>query len=226
MTRLTKFPSASIAAIAGDSYDTTCHLRIESIERFKGPRTEALSELESLVGRDEQVLIACHNEGERARLAELLSEPGRTLAGRVELCLGHVTRGFRLVSEGIIVLSDQELFGRTELRRESRRRTYETRAIDSFLELSEGDLVVHLTNGIGIYRGMELLDKGGQKEEHLILEFRRRRADVVPISLIDLVQKYVGASKSSPQLSKLGSDDVGQEKRARGRRPCSTWPAT
>lgn len=164
MTRLTKFPSASIAAIAGDSYDTTCHLRIESIERFQGPRTEALSELEALVGRDEQVLIACHNEGERARLAELLSEPGRTLAGRVELCLGHVTRGFRLVSEGILVLSDQELFGRTELRRDSRRRTYETRAIDSFLELSEGDLVVHLTNGIGIYRGMQLLDKGCRRK--------------------------------------------------------------
>jgi transcription-repair coupling factor (superfamily II helicase) len=205
MARLTQFPSVTIAAIAGDSYDTTCHLRIESIERLQGPRTEALSELESLVGRDEQVLIACHNEGERARLAELLSEPGRSLAGRVELCLGHVTRGFRLVSEGILVLSDQELFGRTELRREARRRTYETRAIDSFLELSEGDLVVHLTNGIGIYRGMQLLDKGVQKEEHLILEFADAVRLFVPISLIDLVQKYVGASKSSPQLSKLGT---------------------
>ncbi len=212
MARLTQFPSVAIAAIAGDSYDTTCHLRIESIERFQGPRTEALSELESLVGRDEQVLIACHNEGERARLAELLSEPGRSLAGRVELCLGHVTRGFRLVSEGILVLSDQELFGRTELRRESRRRTYETRAIDSFLELSEGDLVVHLTNGIGIYRGMQLLDKGSQKEEHLVLEFADALRLFVPVSLIDLVQKYVGASKSAPQLSKLGTTTWAKKK--------------
>ncbi len=205
MTRLTQFPSVTIAAIAGDSFDTTCHLRIESIERFQGPRTEALSELESLVGRDEQVLIACHNEGERARLAELLAEPGRSLAGRVELCIGHVTRGFRLVSEGILVLSDQELFGRTELRREARRRTYETRAIDSFLELSEGDLVVHLTHGIAAYRGMQLLDKGVQKEEHLILEFADAVRMFVPVSLIDLVQKYIGASKSTPQLSKLGT---------------------
>jgi transcription-repair coupling factor (superfamily II helicase) len=205
LERLTKFPSLTVAAIAGDSYDTTCHLRVESIERFSGPRTEALAELESVVGRDEQVLIACHNEGERTRLAELLAEPGRTLGGRVELCIGHVTHGFRLVAEGLIVLSDQELFGRTELRREARRRTYETRAIDTFLELSEGDLVVHLTNGIGIYRGMELLDKGDQKEEHLILEFADNVRVYVPISLIYLVQKYIGASKSSPQLSKLGS---------------------
>jgi transcription-repair coupling factor (superfamily II helicase) len=205
MERLTKFPSVTIAAIAGDSFDTTCHLRVESIERFTGPRTEALAELESVVGRDEQVLIACHNDGERTRLAELLAEPGRTLEGRVELCIGHVTHGFRLVSEGLIVLSDQELFGRTEIRREARRRTYETRAIDTFLELSEGDLVVHLTNGIGIYRGMELLDKGDQKEEHLILEFADAVRVFVPVSLIYLVQKYIGASKSAPQLSKLGS---------------------
>ncbi|HXY33510.1 MAG TPA: transcription-repair coupling factor, partial [Planctomycetaceae bacterium] len=205
MERLVKFPSVSIAAIAGDSFDTTCHLRVESIERFTGPRTEALSELESVVGRDEQVLIACHNDGERARLSELLAEPGRTLGGRVELCIGHVTRGFRLVSEGLIVLSDQELFGRTEIRREARRRTYETRAIDTFLELSEGDLIVHLTNGIGVYRGMELLDKGEQKEEHLILEFADSVRVFVPVSLIYLVQKYIGASKSAPQLSKLGS---------------------
>ncbi len=205
LERLTKFPSLTVAAIAGDSYDTTCHLRVESIERFSGPRTEALAELESVVGRDEQVLIACHNDGERTRLAELLAEPGRTLGGRVELCIGRVTHGFRLVAEGLIVLSDQELFGRTELRREARRRTYETRAIDTFLELSEGDLVVHLTNGIGIYRGMELLDKGDQKEEHLILEFADNVRVYVPISLIYLVQKYIGASKSSPQLSKLGS---------------------
>ena len=177
------------------------------------------------MGRDEQVLIACHNEGERARLAELLAEPGRTLGGRVELCLGHVTRGFRLVSEGILVLSDQELFGRTELRREARRRTYETRAIDSFLELSEGDLVVHLTNGIGIYRGMQLLDKGAQKEEHLILEFADAVRLFVPISLIDLVQKYVGASKSTPQLSKLGTTTWAKKKERVATR-CSTWPAT
>jgi transcription-repair coupling factor (superfamily II helicase) len=212
MTRLTQFPSVTIAAIAGDSFDTTCHLRIESIERLQGPRTEALSELESLVGRDEQVLIACHNEGERARLAELLAEPGRSLAGRVELCIGHVTRGFRLVSEGILVLSDQELFGRTELRREARRRTYETRAIDSFLELSEGDLVVHLTHGIAAYRGMKLLDKGVQKEEHLILEFADGVRMFVPVSLIDLVQKYIGASKSTPQLSKLGTTTWAKKK--------------
>ena len=128
--------------------------------------------------------------------------------------------------KGILVLSDQELFGRTELRREARRRTYETRAIDSFLELSEGDLVVHLTNGIGIYRGMQLLDKGVQKEEHLILEFADAVRLFVPISLIDLVQKYIGASKSALRSFPSWERRRGPRKRSAWPTRCSTWPAT
>ena len=46
-------------------------------------------------------------------------------------------------------------------------RRHLSRAIDSFLDLHEGDLVVHLSHGIARYRGMKLLEKSGQVEEHL-----------------------------------------------------------
>ena len=39
------------------------------------------------------------------------------------------------------------------------RRRLESRAIDSFLDLAEGDLVVHLSHGIARYRGMQVLEK-------------------------------------------------------------------
>ena len=63
---------------------------------------------------------------------------------RVRLCVGTVTRGFRLVPERLVVVGDHELFGRTEVRRVARRRQNESRAIDSFLDLEIGDLVVHV----------------------------------------------------------------------------------
>ena len=40
------------------------------------------------------------------------------------------------------------------------RRRLESRAIDSFLDLAEGDLVVHVSHGIARYRGMQVLEKG------------------------------------------------------------------
>jgi transcription-repair coupling factor (superfamily II helicase) len=123
---------------------------------------------------------------------------------RVHLCVGHVARGFRLVAEKIVVLSDNELFARTELQRAPRKKRIESRAIDSFLDLAVNDLVVHLSHGIARFRGMELQKKDNVLDECLVLEFADRVKMYVPISLIHLVQKYVGGAKASPELSKIG----------------------
>ena len=81
-----------------------------------------LHELAGVVARDERVLLSCHNEAEKARLTELLTESAVNIGEDVQLCVGRVHRGFRWVGERLIVLSDHELFGRTELRRTVRRR--------------------------------------------------------------------------------------------------------
>src|SRR5207249_2167937 len=70
--------------------------------------------------------------------------------------------------------------------------------------LQEGDLVVHVSHGIARYRGMQVIDKNGQSEEHLILEFRDATRVYVPASKIELVQKYVGGAHADPELSKFG----------------------
>jgi len=237
LKRVAERPYVQVAAMSVVGLDVVCHLQTESVERFAGPKSAVLEELANVVAADEQVLIACHNEGERERLSELLAEQGTELADRVTLCVGRVAHGFRLafqpkpeaqakgngrtpslalqasngeshevlVAERVLVISDHELFGRTELRQVGKRkRKLETRAIDSFLDLRKGDLVVHLTHGIGRFRGMERLKKGEHEEEHLGIEFRDGIRVHVPVSLIHLVQKYVGAAKAAPQLSKLG----------------------
>jgi transcription-repair coupling factor (superfamily II helicase) len=215
--RCIDFPTITIAAISGESAETVCHLKTESVERFDVPAPEVIGELAKVVGRDEQVLIACHNSGERERLTELLSETDLPKTGRVVLCEGHVLHGFRLVSDRLIVISDHELFGRRDIRRtgpKTRKASVESRAIDSFLELSEGHLVVHLTKGIARYRGMQMLGEGDRQEEHLVLEFRDGVKLFVPASLIHLVQKYVGGAKSTPTLSKIGSNSWEHRKQA------------
>lgn len=209
----TRRPTVFLAGIGATGYQQACHLRVTSIDRFSRPKQEALKELAETLHPEEHVLIACHNEGSRERLTELLAEQSDVLGGRVQVCLGHVSRGFRLVSDNLVVLSDNELFGRTEVVRTPRKKAkLETRAIDSFLDLTEGDLIVHLSHGIGRYRGMKLLDKEGQQEEHMDLEFREGVHLFVPVSLIHLVQKYVGGGKHAPELSKVGGTGWAKKK--------------
>ena len=220
LARCTKRPSVTLARIGASSFETTGRLRVEAVEKFTGPKGQALEQLASVLGQGERALIACHNQGERKRLAELIAEvdeaprnaearPGLGVTGplseRVTLCVGEFSAGFRLVDHGLLVLTDHELFGRAGVRSGGPRRPAESRAIDNFLDLSDGDLIVHLTNGIGRFRGLKVLDQRGQREEHLELEFAGGVRVFVPASLIHLVQKYVGASKAAPKLSKLGT---------------------
>ncbi|MFO0867188.1 MAG: transcription-repair coupling factor, partial [Gemmataceae bacterium] len=113
---------------------------------------------------------------------------------------------------GLVVLGDHELFRRDQAHGVLPRRRIESRAIDSFLDLAEDDLVVHLSHGIARFRGMHLLEKNRQSEEHLILEFAAGTKVYVPASKVDLVQKYVGGSKADPELSKLGGTSWAKKK--------------
>ncbi|MCA9065684.1 MAG: transcription-repair coupling factor, partial [Planctomycetaceae bacterium] len=109
------------------------------------------------------------------------------------------------LSPPTVVLSDHELFSRLATRTTTRKKQRtDTRAIDNFLDLKEGDLVVHLTQGIARYRGIAMVPGEGHREEHMLLEFRDQLIVYVPVSLIHLVQKYIGPAKSNPELSKFG----------------------
>jgi transcription-repair coupling factor (superfamily II helicase) len=111
------------------------------------------------------------------------------------------------------LISAAELFHRTtELSRPSSR--FSGRAIDSFLQLRESDLVVHLAHGIGRYRGIKLIAKEGGAEEHLELEYAEGTRIYVPTSKIELVQKYVGGRKAKPTLAKIGGVSWLRQKKA------------
>ncbi|MBI1322250.1 transcription-repair coupling factor [bacterium] len=197
-------PTAAVSCLAADGFELACHLRIESLERFAGDLVRVKAELES-VAEGDRVLIACHNEGERQRLGELFADTGLAKENRLFLTVGQLKSGFRLIDQGWIVLGDHELFHRPDTRRTAVRRKYESRAIDSFLDLNPGDLVVHVNHGIARYLGLQTIDRtGDHAEETLVLEFASETRLFVPVSQIELVQKYVGGGKSDPPLSKLG----------------------
>lgn len=205
LSRCTDFPSVTIAPISAESTEVSCHLQIESIERFTRAKSEMIEELDSITGVQDRIIICCHNQGEEDRLQEILNESNLEITDRIITCIGNLALGFRIVPEHLVVLSDHELFGRADIRHKPRKRKVESRAIDSFLDLNVGDFVVHLSHGIARFKGLELLEKEGHREEHLSLEFRDKVQMYVPVSLVHLVQKYIGGGKHIPQLSKLGT---------------------
>ncbi|MEX2120847.1 MAG: transcription-repair coupling factor [Pirellulales bacterium] len=206
-----RFPSVTASSLARDSMETTCRLKIESVERFSGDIAKVKGELDSAtVGQ--QVFVVCPNDGEARRLGEVFEGTRLAASGKLHFPLGRLHAGFRLVPDRLVLVSSNELFHREELNRPSRRRL--GRAIDSFLELREGDYVVHVSHGIARYRGLELLEQAGRAEDHLTLEFDGGTRLYVPASRIELVQKYVGGSKARPTLAKIGGRSWIRQKQA------------
>jgi len=201
MRHVLRFPSVTASSVAAGSLETTCRLAIESVEQFSGDVNKVRDELDQ-AGSGQDVFVVCQTEAEVRRLAEIFGTTQLARGGKLHYCIGSLQNGFRLVAERIVLLGSGDLFRRAELRRRARRRL--GRVIDSFLELREGDLVVHVAHGVARYRGMKLLQKNGQVEEHLVLEFHGGTKLYVPSSKIGLVQKYVGGTKSRPTLAKLG----------------------
>jgi transcription-repair coupling factor (superfamily II helicase) len=206
-----RFPSITASNLSIGSMETTCRLKLESVERFSGDVAKVRHELDT-AGEGHDVYVVCQTEAEAARLAELFAETKLASQDKLHFPVGRLRSGFRLVSDRIVVVSGAELFLRSDLGRPSRRRL--GRVIDSFLELREGDFVVHLAHGIGRYRGLKLLNEREGAEEHLELEFQGGTKVYVPSSKIELVQKYVGGSKSRPTLATIGGKSWSRQKQA------------
>jgi transcription-repair coupling factor (superfamily II helicase) len=210
--RIHRFPSVTLAALATSSLDAAATLAVESVERFTGVLDRVREELET-VGKDQEVWVVAPSDAEEKRLTELLAGSAPDRGGRLHFARGHLSAGFRLVPEKIVLVSSAELFRREEVsRRPSKQRL--TRAIDTFLDLHEGDYVVHVSHGIGRYKGLKLLEKHGRTEEFLDVEFAEGTRIYVPASCIELVQKYVGGTKLAPKLAKIGGAAWEKQKQA------------
>ncbi|QDS97464.1 transcription-repair coupling factor [Adhaeretor mobilis] len=211
LAELYKFPSVTASGVPSGSYETTAHLQFESVEQFSGDVSRVRNELE-VAAAGQQVFLVCDVEEEAQRLAEVFAESPLLAQGDLHFTLGHLRSGFRIVGRQTVLISAAELFQRQELARGSTRQT--GRAIDSFLELRDGDLVVHLAHGIGRYRGLRLIEKADQAEEHLELEYDGGTRIFVPVSKIELVQKYIGGRKAKPKLAKIGGKSWARQKLA------------
>ncbi|MCS7239185.1 MAG: transcription-repair coupling factor [Thermoguttaceae bacterium] len=199
--RISQFGRACLWTFAPAVYGPTWKVRAGSVERLSGQMDRVCSEIDEIAGSQE-VYLVCETEAEITRLGELFARSQLAGDGRLHWVLGKLHQGFRLVDANICVLSAGELLSRQEIRRPVTRLPSEP--IDSFAELREGDLVVHVAYGIARYRGIRLLRKGEYQEEHLVLEFADETLLYVPASKISLVHKYLGPRKRRPPLSKLG----------------------
>jgi transcription-repair coupling factor (superfamily II helicase) len=166
-----------------------------------------------------QTITAWTVEGDRVvvasdqapRLADLLTEqdlptavverlsqapaPGtRTLVGR------SLNGGFSGGPDGLVFVTDRELFGSVRVRRPKAFRRVVPR--DVLERLTQGDLVVHIDHGIARYERMLRRGAAGDERDYLELSFAGTDKIFLPVEQINRISRYSGGE--NPALSKLG----------------------
>ena len=109
----------------------------------------------------------------------------------------------------IILFGAQDLVDDADVTtRPARRSKSKTSAfISDFRDLTVGDYVVHVEHGIAQYCGLRVIEENDQPPlELMILEFADEAKLYVPLTRLDLIQKYRSTDTGpAPQLNKLGT---------------------
>jgi len=139
-------------------------------------------------------------------LERLRQEPNehKLDAGLINIADIELSGGFRLPEVDLVVLTGKELYGWRKLGRPPERAYKPGFSLTSLRELHEGDYVVHINHGIGIYRGLTNQTLGGMEREYLVVEYADDDKLYVPVTQLDRIQKYIGQD-SSPPITRLDS---------------------
>ncbi|MFA0751091.1 MAG: hypothetical protein SLRJCFUN_001494 [Candidatus Fervidibacter sp.] len=133
-----------------------------------------------------------------------LSADDLPIADRINLFPTPLSAGFFLPDERLVVVTDAELFNAPYKPR--RKRWKGTAAVKSPSDLREGDYVVHIHHGIGIYRGVVRQEVLGKESDYLVIEYAEGERLYVPVHQIDRVRKYVAVDGGEPPLSSLSNN--------------------
>ena len=115
----------------------------------------------------------------------------------------QLSRGFLWLERELAVVTREELLGARKRRKKVLPRR-KGDVLTSLRELSPGDYVVHLEQGIGRYMGLKTLEVEGIGHEFMVIEYAGGDQLLVPVTRLNLVQKYRGAQASPPALDRLG----------------------
>jgi transcription-repair coupling factor (superfamily II helicase) len=204
--------------------------------RFHGAVPAMLAEVQKRNSDGKRVLFAVPNIGEVERLADVFTEynvsfrlGSRTRGGEsyadetsyfagelltTTLATAYIPDGVLLPEANLAVFGARDLFDESDAvaSRPQRLKSKVSAFLSDFRDLQVGDYVVHVEHGIGQYQGLKEINHGDGPAEFMLLEFAEASRLYVPLTRLDLVQKYRSSEGAKPVLSHLGTAAWGKTK--------------
>lgn len=179
-------------------FNTSLKISCDSGQSFFGNINYFKEQLISFFEMGYKVFIFADNQNQALRMKEILKD-----FTEIFIIPQAISGGFALSEEKILVIQEDEIFGRKKKAPSSIRKA-KSKAIDTFVELNPGDFIVHINYGIGLFKGIERIKAMGTERDYIKLEYAEEEIVFVPIEQVNMVQRYIGSGDSKPKLDKIG----------------------
>ena len=185
--------------VSDEESGRTIGLEVKHIPPLVGKFEDFSAQVLRWQEEENRVVVVAPTKGQVRRIHELLHEWGL----EIDVDLGRISEGFQLKSFNQVFIAEHEIFGRTHKHRH-RRKPRSQPFQRGLKDLKDGDFLVHIDYGIGLYQGTRELQTGVGGGEFLEIIYADDEKLYLPMEALGLVQKYVGSTETPPPLSKMG----------------------
>ena len=193
-----------------------------SMQQFFGQMELLKSELQRFKDQGETVVIMTKSDERRASVAKTLDEFGVTAVEtkvdqlrehQIQLVAANLQNGFEMPAAGLVVITEAEMFKQVKKRRPRAQKLANAERIKNYTDLKPGDYVVHVNHGIGLFSGIKTMTVDGVHQDYMVINYRDHAQIFVPVTQLNLVQKYVSSESTTPHINKLGGNEWAKTKR-------------
>ena len=236
-TRLQGKTVAYLDTFGGSAYPEDCPPKVllpvtaKQLPGYGGNMDTVVSDLTHYQKMEFGSLVLCGTRRRAELLQQMLREKGLSCflcipltalpkPGQILLAEGSLPFGMEYPLSKLAVLTEGQLIAKGEQRRKPKKSGATNRQkLNSFTDLTPGDLVVHENYGIGRFMAMEQIKVDGAIKDYIKIAYQGSDTLFVPATQLDLVSKYIGGGgeDANVRLNKIGSD-AWQKTKAKARK--------
>ena len=196
------------------------HFSIQSRElvSYKNALDMLIEDLKKYKKENYKVIVLAASRARVDRLIRMFSDceliinkcdeekENKLISGQILVGYGNVHKSFEYTDLDFVLISENDILegAGKEKRKHLRVKGKNEGKISSLNELKVGDYVIHEDNGLGIYKGIEQIERDDVLRDYIKIEYLGGDNCYVPTSKLDRIQKYLATRETPPKLSKLG----------------------
>jgi len=192
------------------------------MQQFFGQMGLLKAEMDRWEKQQQTVVFLLSDEERRKKLAQdfrdydiyaVETSAEKLVTGRSQIIYGSLQTGFELPQDQLVVITEKEIFQKIKKKRSKNQSLTNAERLKSYNELKKGDYVVHANHGIGKYLGIQTLEVDGVHQDYMTILYQNDDKLFIPVTQLNLIQKYVASESKSPRINKLGGSEWAKTKR-------------